>query len=98
MEVNALLRDAELADALSNAKDSAEIAGLLQSRGLDVSAEEVECVFSSELGELDERELEFVTGGGFLSSIWSYINALRCRGGGGKGSFGGGGFVGGGSR
>lgn len=98
MELSQIMQDEKFSAAVQNAQSAEEIATLLQERGFEVTAEDVERSIDPDMGEMNESELEMVSGGGLLSSIWSYISALRYKaggggfstGGGGKGSFGGG--------
>lgn len=106
MNMNELIQDNEFKDAIEKAGSPEEIAQLLQAKGFEVSSAEIEKIFNPEPGEINENELETVTGGGLLSSIWQYISALRYKaggggfssGGGGKGALGGGGIAHGGGR
>ena len=91
MNLDELIQDEKFRIAIEKATDFEEIAKLLQSKGIDVSPENVEEVLSSESGEMSEAELETVSGGGLFSRLWSLINALRYKSGGGGFSTGGGG-------
>ena len=98
MNLDELMLDAEFKTAIEQAASSQEIAELLRSKGFEVDSADVEEAFGTESLEMDEHELETVTGGGLISSIWNYIKAIRYKAGGGgfstrgggNGSFGGG--------
>lgn len=103
MDFDRLIQDEEFTVAIEKASGPEEIAKLLQSKGIEVSSEDVKEALSSESGEMSEEELEIVSGGGLFSRIWSLIGALRYNaggggfstGGGGNGAFGSGGIGGG---
>lgn len=100
LDVNELMQEEDLRTALEQAGSSAEIAAILHEKGFELSAAEVENAVSQKSGEMTEKELETVSGGGIWSPIWYYIKALRRKAaqGGENGALGGGGFAGGGSR
>ena len=103
MGLNELMRDEEFKTAVERAESSEEVVQLFQAMGVSISINDVENVFSTESREMTEQELETVSGGGWLSSVWSYFSVLRRGSGfsntvGGKSAGGGGAFDGGGSR
>ena len=91
MDIIELMQDEEFKTAIEKATSSEEIAQLLQSKGINVSAKKVEEALESESGELSEAELETVSGGGLFCRLWSLIKAIRYKAGGGGFSTGGGG-------
>lgn len=91
MDLDKLMQDEEFRVAIEKATGSEEIAKLLQSKGIEVSPKDVEEAINSETGEMSEAELETVSGGGLFSRLWSLINAIRYKAGGGGFSTGGGG-------
>ena len=98
MDLPELVLDDESVEAIERAKSVDEIRKILHARGIEANMEDIQGIFNPAPHEMAEKELENVTGGGVVSSIWNYINALRYKAGGGgfsNGGGGNGGFVGG---
>ena len=62
MDIEKLFQDEEFKAQIKNAKDLKEVAGILQSKGFDVTPEVLAANMSSE-SELNEDMLENVAGG-----------------------------------
>ena len=101
MDLNELMQDEEFMSAVEQAGSPNEIAQLLQAKGIEISAEELEKACNTGSEEMSENELENVSGG-MIFPRWKWIeHALRewaRRNGSIGGPFGGGNFKGGGSR
>lgn len=64
MNLEALLQDESFAKAVENAENLDEIAGLFNSRGIDVSSSDIQKAMDAvQNGELSESNLEAVAGG-----------------------------------
>ena len=89
MTIKSLLSNEQFQERLYQAKDVAEVKALFASEGIDITEDQLMSMMLPDGENLNEEDLENVSGGG------SALSWLRSRLGGGSGSFGGGGKMGG---
>lgn len=89
MTFESLMRNEQFQEKLYEAQDLADVRALFANEGVEITEEKLMSMMLPDGEDLEESDLENVSGGGSVMS-W-----LRSRLGGGKGSFGGGGTAGG---
>lgn len=82
-----LMDQPDFSYAVSLAESTADFIELFRKYGIEVTETELNEVFSrvplGDGGELKEDDLEYISGGGIVSSLWARIRAILYRGGGG---------------
>ena len=89
-----LMDQSDFSNAVALAESTADFIEMFRQNGIEVTEAELNEIFSlvtiGDGGELQEDDLEDISGGGFLSSLWARIRAILYRSGGGFSSGGGG--------
>ena len=73
MELDELMQDTEVAEAILQAENTEKVAEILRSRGFDIDPADIENAIMSSRGsdeEMDEQELETVVGGNLYPVLW----------------------------